>query len=427
MWNKLSQKTGLSAKLVLGYTGVLIFMMGEGLEQGWLSPYLITKGLTIQDTSLLFSVYGFTAAIAAWFSGVLAEIWGARRVMLIGLFLFLLGSIFFLSIGLPNNHLAVMLPTYALRGLGYPLFAYGFLVWVAYEAPAERLGSAVGIFWFVYSGGLSVLGVLYSSIVLPWLGEIHTLWSALIFVCLGAVIALYLNRKQQETTKKDIKFSYLLKGITIAFEYPKVGLGGIVRAINTSAAYGFVVFLPTVMMDLGFTRTDWLHMYASLWGVNIIFNLIFGLISDKLGWRNVVMWFGCVGCALSTLLFFYVPHYFGANYWLTISAAGIFGACLAAFVPLSAILPSLAPENKGAAMSILNLGAGLSTFIGPAVVGIFIGSLGAQGVIWIYTGLYVVAAVLMKFVTLPATMSTIQRLSRQGFSKQDSLKEGSST
>ncbi|GAB1440877.1 hypothetical protein MASR2M36_36620 [Providencia sp.] len=43
------------------------------------------------------------------------------------------------------------------------MFAYGFLVWVAYEAPIKKLGSAVGIFWFVYSGGLGVLGVMYSS------------------------------------------------------------------------------------------------------------------------------------------------------------------------------------------------------------------------------------------------------------------------
>jgi MFS family permease len=160
------------------------------------------------------------------------------------------------------------------------------------------------------------------------------------------------------------------------------------------------------MMDMGFTRTHWLQMYAALWTVNIIFNLIFGVISDGLGWRNVVMWFGCVGCALTTLMFYYVPQFFGANYLLTVCAAGLFGACLAAFVPLSAIMPSLAPNNKGAAMSILNLGAGLSTFVGPAVVGLFIGSLGTVGVIWIFTGLYLFSGVLMKFVTLPKESAT---------------------
>ncbi|MGF6192940.1 MFS transporter [Serratia sp. 2723] len=404
MLNGLIHRIGLSPKLMLGYAGVLVFMMGEGLEQGWLSPYLIGKGLTIQESALLFSVYGFAAAIAAWFSGVLAEIFTARRVMLAGLLLFLLGSVCFLVWGLPSNNLSVMIPTYALRGLGYPLFAYGFLVWVAYEAPPERLGSAVGIFWFVYSGGLSVLGVLYSSIMLPYLGEIHTLWSALIFVVLGAMIALMLNRTPGHSDvgdKQKASLSYVLKGITIAFENPKIGLGGIVRTINTSAAYGFVVFMPMYMMDLGFSRTDWLQMYAALWTVNIIFNLIFGVISDGLGWRNVVMWFGCVGCAITTLMFYYVPYFLGPNYLLTVVAAGLFGACLAAFVPLSAIMPTLAPDNKGAAMSILNLGAGLSTFVGPAVVGLFIGSLGSSGVIWIFTGLYLFSGVLMKYVTLP--------------------------
>ena len=404
MLNGLIHRIGLSPKLMLGYAGVLVFMMGEGLEQGWLSPYLIGKGLTIQESALLFSVYGFAAAISAWFSGVLAEIFTTRRVMLAGLLLFLLGSVCFLVWGLPSNNLSVMIPTYALRGLGYPLFAYGFLVWVAYEAPPERLGSAVGIFWFVYSGGLSVLGVLYSSIMLPFLGEIHTLWSALIFVVLGAMSALMLNRTPGHSDvgdKQKASLSYVLKGITIAFENPKIGLGGIVRTINTSAAYGFVVFMPMYMMDIGFSRTDWLQMYAALWTVNIIFNLIFGVISDGLGWRNVVMWFGCVGCAVTTLLFYYVPYFLGPNFLLTVVAAGLFGACLAAFVPLSAIMPTLAPENKGAAMSILNLGAGLSTFVGPAVVGLFIGSLGSSGVIWIFTGLYLFSGVLMKYVTLP--------------------------
>lgn len=408
--NSLVNRIGLSSKLLLGYAGVLIFMMGEGLEQGWLSPYLISKGLTVQESALLFSVYGFSAAIAAWLSGVLAEIYTARRVMIVGLLMFLAGSLVFLGWGLPSNKLEIMIPTYALRGFGYPLFAYGFLVWVAYEAPPQRLGSAVGIFWFVYSGGLSVLGVFYSSLVLPYLGEIHTLWSALVFVALGAFIALALNRGQESGIthhRVDVTPGYVLKGITIAFENPKIGLGGLVRTINTSAAYGFVIFMPTYMMDMGFTRTQWLQMYAMLWSVNIVFNLIFGVISDGLGWRNVVMWCGCIGCAVTTLLFFYVPHFFGASYLLTLVAAGLFGACLAGFVPLSAIMPTLAPDNKGAAMSILNLGAGLSTFVGPAVVGLFIGSLGAAGVIWIFVGLYLLSAVLMKFVTIPVTKNTV--------------------
>ncbi|GAA3316612.1 hypothetical protein GCM10020331_013110 [Ectobacillus funiculus] len=118
------------------------------------------------------------------------------------------------------------------------------------------------------------------------------------------------------------------------------------------------------------------------------------------------MWFGGVGCAISTAAFYYIPATMGPNYLAATIVAACFGACLAAYVPLSALVPSLAPDNKGAAMSILNLGAGLSTFVGPAIVGVFIGSLGVSGVIWIYTALYLLSAFLMKFITLPKQEET---------------------
>ncbi|MGE8080328.1 MFS transporter [Peribacillus loiseleuriae] len=408
-------KLGMDSKMAMGFIGILLFMMGDGLEQGWLSSYLIDNGLTVQQSALLFSVYGFAVAIAAWFSGVLAEVLGPRKTMTIGLVLFVIGTAIFLIVGLKTMNLAVMIPTYSLRGLGYPLFAYSFLVWLTYYAPAEKLGTAVGWFWVSFAAGLNVLGAYYSSFVLPYLGEMKTLWSALVFVALGAILAIALNkddgsnRRRFETKAEMIK--YLSKGITIAFERPKVGLGGIVRTINTAGAYGLVVFLPAYMIEIGFTRTEWLQIYGALWTSNVIFNIIWGVVGDKLGWRNTVMWFGGVGCAITIMTLYYIPKFMGPNYLATTIVAICFGACVAAFVPLSALIPSLAPENRGAAMSILNLGAGLSTFVGPAIVGLFIGSVGTVGILWIYSGLYLLSAFIMRFVTLPKKEESINNLS----------------
>lgn len=408
-------KLGLDSKMAVGFLGVLLFMMGDGLELGWLSSYLIDNGLSVQQSALLFSVYGIAVAIAAWLSGVLAEVLGPKKVMTIGLILFVVGTLVFLIVGIPTMNLAVMIPTYSLRGLGYPLFAYSFLVWLTYYAPVERLGTAVGWFWVSFAAGLNVLGAYYSSFVLPFLGEMKTLWSALIFVAVGAFLAIYLNKddgrnRRTFETKMDM-FKYISKGITIAFERPKVGIGGIVRTINTAGAYGLVVFLPAFMMDVGFTRTEWLQIYGALWSSNVIFNLIWGMVGDRIGWRNTVMWFGGIGCAVTIMGLYYVPYFMGPNYMATTFIAICFGACVAAFVPLSALIPSLAPENRGAAMSILNLGAGLSTFVGPALVGVFIGTVGTVGILWIYSGLYVVSALLMIFVTLPRKESKASNLS----------------
>jgi hypothetical protein len=64
-------------------------------------------------------------------------------------------------------------------------------------------------------------------------------------------------------------------------------------------------------------------------------------------------------------------------------------------------------------MAILNLGAGLAVFVGPAIVGIFIGSLGNEGVVWILAGLYFLSALLTKFVTLPENAKTAHRAARE--------------
>ena len=336
-------KLGMDSKMAVGFLGVLLFMMGDGLELGWLSSYLIDNGLSVQQSALLFSVYGVAVAIAAWFSGVLAEVLGPKKVMTIGLILFVAGTLIFLIVGIPTMNLAVMIPTYSLRGLGYPLFAYSFLVWLSYYAPQERLGTAVGWFWVSFAAGLNVLGAYYSSFVLPYLGEMKTLWSALVFVAIGAFLAIYLNKDDGSNRRtfesKAEMFKYISKGITIAFEKPKVGLGGIVRTINTAGAYGLVVFLPAFMVDIGFTRTEWLQIYGALWTSNVVFNLIWGMVGDRIGWRNTVMWFGGIGCAITIMGLYYVPFYLGPNYLATTIMAIIFGACVAAFVPLSALMP----------------------------------------------------------------------------------------
>ena len=137
--NNFFTKVGMPQQLVWGYIGILIFMMGDGMEQGWLSPYLIENGLSIQQSAMLFSGYGIIIAISSWFSGVMAEAYGIKRTMFIGLILYLLGTVSFVGFALPHINFPVMLITYALRGFGYPLFAYSFLVWIAYVSPGKSL------------------------------------------------------------------------------------------------------------------------------------------------------------------------------------------------------------------------------------------------------------------------------------------------
>jgi MFS family permease len=179
-------------------------------------------------------------------------------------------------------------------------------------------------------------------------------------------------------------------------------LGGIVAVITTTSEFGFLVFLPTFFTEsVGFTLPQWLRLLSIMFATNVGFNLLWGVIGDKIGWQKTVAYIGACGCAVTTLGLYYIPHLWGHNYPLAVAAGMAYGAALAGFVPISAIMASLAPESRGAAMSIMNLGSGLSIWLGPALVGLFLSHVGVAGLMWIFAAMYAVSAVITLFLTVP--------------------------
>lgn len=391
---------GLPTQLSWAFLGVLVFMMGDGIEQTWLSKYITTQGF---NSAELFAVYGLTVGISAWLSGVIAETFGVRKTMFAGFLLYVLGVAGFAGIGMARMNYPILLVTYAVKGFGYPLFAYTFMVWITYRVDQKTLSSAQGWFWFVFTGGLNVLGAYYGIFAYQHFGAIPTLWSAMVFAILGAVFTLWVNKCpddnlfSSDSESKGSKIRELFKGLSIVVREPKVLLGGIVRIINTTSQFAFVVFMPLYMSQYGLSDANWGTIWAAIFIFNIAFNLIFGIIGDKFGWNRTVTWFGCVGCALTVLLFFYSPQILN-NYWFILVCGAIWCICLAGFVPLSALVPSLVKSDKGAAVSVLNLGAGAAAFVGPLLVRILEKPVGYTGIAWTLAGLYVVAAVLMIFI-----------------------------
>jgi len=261
-------RLGIPRPLALGFLGVLLFMIGDGVESGYLSPYLISRGLTLGNVALMITIYGFVVAFAAWCSGALSDLWGPRQVMLIGAVVWAVFEVIFLVFGIATVNYPVMLVAYGLRGFGYPLFAFGFLVWIAAATPQRRLGSAVGWFWFAFTGGLPTLGSLIASFVIPAIGAFNTFWVALGLVVLGALLALLGVRERigsRPLVAPGAKpIATLLSSITIAWKKPKTAIGCIVRAINTAPELGFLVFLPIFFTQtLGFSLGAWLAYSVS--------------------------------------------------------------------------------------------------------------------------------------------------------------------
>ncbi|STU66491.1 ribitol/Xylitol/Arabitol transporter [Klebsiella pneumoniae subsp. pneumoniae] len=114
-----------------------------------------------------------------------------------------------------------------------------------------------------------------------------------------------------------------------------------------------------------------------------------GILGEKLGWMKVVRWFGCIGMALSSLAFYYIPQHFGHSFAMALIPAIALGIFVAAFVPLAAVFPALEPKHKGAAISVYNLSAGMSNFLAPAIAVVLLPFFSTIGVVIAYTALYV--------------------------------------
>jgi polyol permease family len=400
------ERVGLHPAMAPGYLGLLLFMTGDGVESGFLAPYLSSRHLSTQQIAYVFTVYGVTAAIAAWFSGALSDLLGPRKVMWIGFSIWVVFELLFLTFGLGHGRYPIILLTYGLRGFGYPFFAFGFLVWITAATPARHLGAACGYFWFAFTGGLPTLGSLFASFMIPRVGQYQTFWLSLGLVLIGGLIALLLVREptggRRLAQPGEDPVAILLRSISIAWKRPKIGIGGIVRAINTTTEFGFLVFMPAFFIKtIGFSLQQWLHLLSVIFASNVLWNLLSGIVADMLGWRRTITYVGGVGCCLTTLALYYVPAYFGANYPLVMFVGILYGFTLAGYVPLSALMPTLAPDARGAAMSILNLGAGVSVWFGPGVVALVLPFFGVKGVMWAFAGLYILSAILSNTLTLP--------------------------
>ncbi|EXU69780.1 alpha-ketoglutarate transporter [Streptomyces sp. PRh5] len=394
--------------LILGYLGVLLFMIGDGVESGFIAPYMADHGAaTDVRAGYVITVYGIAVMLASWFSGALCQVWGPRRVMWTGLAIWAVFDAAYLLFALGTENYPMMLIFYGIRGFGYPLFAFGFLVWITNTAPKARLGTAVGWFYFAFTGGLPTLGSLWSSLTIPSFGRLGTLWSALVLILIGGAIALVGARRRpggdrmappEVTTGES-----LLNSVSIIWTHPRVLVGCLVRIINTAPEFGMLVYLPRIFSDdVGFGEDKWLQLLAIIYGTNIFFNLIFGVLSDRIGWRTTIAGFGALGCAISVTTLYFVPTWLGPDYyWVAVLAGMFYGATLAGFVPISALIPSMAPENKGGSMALLNLGAGGAAFVGPAIASLFLPVVGAGGVTLIFLALYLVALVLTLMLKLP--------------------------
>ena len=184
-------------------------------------------------------------------------------------------------------------------------------------------------------------------------------------------------------------------------DYPILFIGMVVKAINNIGQFGFVIMMPIFLIDKGFTLFEWGTIWSTTYIINSFAGLFFGFLGDKYGWQKIVVYFSGTLTGISCLLIAFVTYKYPGNYLLLLLAFIVYAFGIAAFGPLSALIPSLVPDKKIEAISVLNLGSGLSNFIGPILVAFLFQSFGGEIVLIVFAFLYFFGSILATRLKLP--------------------------
>ena len=389
-------------------------MTGNGVESNFISPHLARAVGDENLAATVISIYGISVLVGSYLSGALSDLFGPKRVMLLGFLVWIVfEAAFLLSIQLDSTVLIAL--SYFFRGFGFPLFAFSFLVWINHVTPRARNATAVGWFYVMFTGGMPTLGSLVAILAISGFGggnggETGAMIVSSLLVLAGFLIAWFGVREprglQRLAPAGESAGTVILGGLRVMVLEPRIFAGFCVRLINTAPQFGMFVILPAVMVDdLGWSQNQWLLMTTIVFAGNISFNALFGYIGDQWGWIRTVRWFGIVGSALGLLAWWYVPHMVEPGstygYWLTVIAGTVFGILLAGFVPMGAVMPNLTPQHKGAAMAMYTTAAGGAAFLGSLVVAVVRPWGGDAGVVWAFVVLYGVAFALTHVLKVP--------------------------
>lgn len=401
-------RLGIPHALRWGFLGVLVFMTGNGVETNFVSPHMANvfgggdEMINLAATVITF--YALSTLIGSYLAGALSDLWGPRRVMLLGMLVWVVFQAAFIG-ALATESVPLIFAAYTVRGFGFPLFAFSFLVWINAVVHKERNGAAVGWFYVMFTGGMPTLGSLVAIGMIPafgggLFGERWAMVASTSIVVAGFLIA-WLGVREEHGDRRlapagETASQVVLSGVVLSLRNRRVMYGFLTRLINTAPQFGMFIILPTVIAEtLGWGQARWLLMTSVIFAGNILFNAAFGALGDRIGWTTTVRWFGIVGSAIGLLLWWYVPHWVPAGsdwgFVVAVIAGTVFGILLAGFVPLGAIMPALAPDHKGAAMAMYTTAAGGATFLGSAVVALVRPWGGNVGVVWAFVALYVLA------------------------------------
>jgi len=206
----------------------------------------IQRQLSLEFDQMEWVVNAYTLTIAAFtlLAGRLSDRNGARRIFLLGLAIFILGSL--VSGLIPNT--PVLMASRVVQGVGAALVAPAALALIAVAFPTNQRGMALGV-WAGVSASALGIGPLLGAIITDTLGW---QWIFLINVPLGALAWLVASVVLPKFRAPTLTNRLDIVGVSLS----TVGVVSLVLVLNMANAAGWtsvpvIILFVVTMTSLG--------------------------------------------------------------------------------------------------------------------------------------------------------------------------------
>jgi MFS transporter, CP family, cyanate transporter len=229
-------------------------------------------GLDLVAASLLVSFFQLAGMLLGLFGGMLADRFGPRRVMRVGLVLAAAGA----ALGAMATGSAMLLASRAVESAGFILAVLPGPALLARQVPAERLRGVMGL-WSAYMPSGMALALVLSPLAYQAVGW-RPVWWAIAFASI-AMAALLGRAVAPDPRGRAPQGAFELVRDTLASPRPWV----LAAAFGCYAAQwmGVFAFLPTLYTEAGITLAVAGLLTAAGVAINVVGNLSSGLLLQR--------------------------------------------------------------------------------------------------------------------------------------------------
>ena len=320
--------------------------------------------LSLVQIGTVWGIIPLSGAFVILFGGLLADRFGAKRMLVAGCFLTGLAGILR---GLSDSFITLS-ATMFLFGLVMTVVSPGMIKACSIWFSGRQLGLANGVLSTGMGLGFMVGSMISATVLSPLLGG----WRNVVFLygAISIVISFFwlLSRSQpghvesSTDSANKVPFRQSISGV---FRIRRVWLLGLIMLGQISCVQGMLGYLSLYLRDIGWTATSADGALAVFHGASTIAAIPISLLSDRLGSRKMVLFVTTLMTAIGVGLLSVTS---GAGVWTAVIIAGIVrDGFMAVHMTMIIETDGVGPLYAGTAIGLTHTLTRLGEFVSPPI------------------------------------------------------------